>query len=228
MYVCLTCYNDPTVTLKKSIVMGQRVGPGNVSHHLRRVHGVEPKGRYRGKKKSPRKIQPAPLAPQSVNAQGVNAQPRALPFAKTPASKKQRTEVSPGAKSGKSISPDKASVAGSTLSSKDAFVPMKEKGAKQILDEYFSHVHAFVTNKNIAVRTVTDTTNCPEFKRLIEFTSFRKKQFETLLAAIEMYVSHQARGGYHQLLKKRVPFISVGHDIWDSTEGGSWGDNFFL
>jgi hypothetical protein len=28
MYVCLTCYNGPTVTLKKSIVMGQRVGPG--------------------------------------------------------------------------------------------------------------------------------------------------------------------------------------------------------
>jgi hypothetical protein len=44
MYVCLTCYNNPTVKLDKCIVMGQRSGPGNVSHHLRRVHGVEPKG----------------------------------------------------------------------------------------------------------------------------------------------------------------------------------------
>jgi hypothetical protein len=60
-----------------------------------------------------------------------------------------------------------------------------------------------------------------------QFTSFRKKQFETLLAAIEMYV-YQARGAYHQLLKKRVPFVSVGHDIWDSKQKEVLGVTIFF
>jgi hypothetical protein len=132
MYVYLTCYNNLTVKLDKCIVMGQRSGPGNVSHHLPRVHGVEPKGGYKGKNKSPHKLQPAPLPPQTVMAQSSN--PRALAFAAKPASrpppsKRQKTEVSPGNKSGKSNSPGKVSVAGSTLGSKDAFLPMKQKGA---------------------------------------------------------------------------------------------------
>jgi hypothetical protein len=96
---------------------------------------------------------------------------------------------------------------------------------------------------------VTDGTNCPEFRQMIEFvlvnaktlknvkeedrhmgreqfTGFRKKQFETLLAAIEMYVS-QVRGGYQELLlKKRVPFISVGHDIIRDGHSAVW-NNFY-
>jgi hypothetical protein len=42
---------------------------------------------------------------------------------------------------------------------------MKQKGAQQVLDEFYTHVHAFVTNNNIAVRAVTDGTNCPEFRQ---------------------------------------------------------------
>ena len=261
MYICLHCFGDPKVTLFDSIKMGQKSGPGNLATHLRTQHGVVPPGGYHGKHKSPNKKKVAPtipnLPPVPVPVPPVPVPPAARALAYPAAatavasvarahSKRKRQERSPG---DRSASPGRVSVAESTLSSKDVFAPMKAKGSEMVVEEFHTLLHSFVTNNNIAVRTITDGTNCPEFRTLIDFVlsnaktlsnakkdlhmgrhqfnSFRKRQFDTLLAAIDMYVSG-ARNAYQVMLKKRVPFISVGHDIWDSKQKEVLGVTIFF
>ena len=48
-----------------------------------------------------------------------------------------------------------------------------------------------------------------------KFTSIRKTEFEYLLSAVAFYAA-EARSEYTRLAGQRIPFVSVGHDVWDS------------
>ena len=114
-------------------------------------------------------------------------------------------------------------------------------GSKQLAEQFKTLQHQFVTNNNLATRVTTDSTECPEFLKLVNFvldnanqlknhmsltnrhivmkkyafTKFRKQQYETLLAAVSMYVS-ETRAYWEKWLGKRMAFINVAHDVWDS------------
>jgi hAT family C-terminal dimerisation region len=137
-------------------------------------------------------------------------------------------------------------------SSKYSKVPamelFREKGDQQVLQDYHFLVAQFVTNNNISTRTVTRPTECPEFQEMMEyamrngpqllrmvnrhmgrfsFLSNQRKMWNTLLAAISMYVE-ATRISYKNILKKRIPFIVVSHDIWDSKAKEVLGVSIFF
>jgi hypothetical protein len=122
------------------------------------------------------------------------------------------------------------------------------KGSINVWQEYNFLLHQFVNNNNIPTRVVTDTTNCPEFFDFIQFVQtkgnelkgireksmkrrqfagFKKRLFAMMLSAFEMYI-RQSREEYKKILKKSVPFMSIGHDIWDSSQKEVLGVTVFF
>ena len=114
---------------------------------------------------------------------------------------------------------------------------MLHKGSDNFIDEFHELWVDFGTNNNLAVRTVTDKTACPELFKLLQYamdhgsalrnhprrmlgkdryTRIRKDKYECLLSGFGFFVA-RARAFWAQYCKKRIPFIIVGHDIWDST-----------
>ena len=114
---------------------------------------------------------------------------------------------------------------------------MLHKGSDNFVDEFHELWVDFGTNNNLAVRTVTDKTACPELFKLLQYamdhgsslrnhprrmlgkaryTRIRKDKYECLLSGFGFFVA-RARAFWAQYCKKRIPFIIVGHDIWDST-----------
>jgi hypothetical protein len=102
------------------------------------------------------------------------------------------------------------------------------KGSANVWQEYNFLLHQFVNNNNIPAWVVTDSTNCPEFFDFVhfirgnelkgicdktmkrrQFAGFKKRLFECLLSAFAMYI-RQSREEFNQMLKKPVPFISIG------------------
>lgn len=110
-------------------------------------------------------------------------------------------------------------------------------GRDIVLKEYHRVTFELTNNTNLAVRSVTDP-KCLEFRAYTEFvikhaktlkhipkkqlymgvqkyTSTRRYEYELFLACVAWYAA-QTRKDYRVLLKKDVPFVNFGHDIWDS------------
>eukprot|EP00957_Ditylum_brightwellii_P186271 14180903-Ditylum_brightwellii.AAC.1 len=45
----------------------------------------------------------------------------------------------------------------------------KQCGAESVQDEWNRHIVLYTNNNNNSVRSVTDHTNCPEFKSMMEY-----------------------------------------------------------
>ena len=191
----------------------------------------------KGRKKASKPPHPAPIHPATFILQDSplkSKQPKKRGAGKV--AQLMKTS-SPG---GTLASGNRISVGGTTISTKSTgfFNKVKSQGQVNAWDEYNFLLHQFVNNNNIPTRVVTDPQNCPEYFDLIEFVrrsgknlkalkqkSMRKQQyatykknlFEGLLAAFEFYIL-QSREFYKSLLRKDHPFISIGHDIWDSSQ----------
>jgi hypothetical protein len=112
------------------------------------------------------------------------------------------------------------------------------KAAAACLEELHRLEVKCATNNNISQRAVTDRA-CPEWRNMIEyaivngallskqftvkerhmgrhkFSGIRVSEFEYLLGAIYCHVV-ESRDFYEKYVGKRVPFIVIGHDNWDS------------
>jgi hypothetical protein len=254
MYCCEICYNNPEVTLFNCFKMGQRSGPGNTTFHVQKVHNIYGSddipvlGQICGSKRS----SPS-LSSHSASAKKRACQHQVDPVAaqilfESPASRtKSKTRDSSGF--GNKIS------MGSTISTKtttksaaDFFQQALTKGSANVWQEYNFLLHQFVNNNNIPARVVTVSTLCPEFFYFVhfiqargnelkgicdktmkrrQFAGFKKGLFECLLSAFAMYI-WQSREEFYKMLKKPVPFISIGHDIWDSSQKEVLGVTVFF
>lgn len=113
-----------------------------------------------------------------------------------------------------------------------------ESGSKKLQKGLDKLVLEFADNNNIARRVVADHSACPEFKRILlycidnavglkklpdpipglaRFDACRREQYEQLLAGVAWYVG-VTRTFFTETLKKEIPFLTVAHDIWDSTK----------
>jgi hAT family C-terminal dimerisation region len=120
-------------------------------------------------------------------------------------------------------------------------------GTKHLVEEFKSLCHDFITFNNIPVRAATSHHDCPEFKKLItfamthgpqirkqdnlimgtkQFNNFRNNQFSTLLGAVST-IAEDDRQWFKDYLKKEVPFITVGQDVWDSKQKETLGVTAF-
>jgi hypothetical protein len=105
-----------------------------------------------------------------------------------------------------------------------------------LVEEFKVLCHDFITFNNIPVRAGTSHHDCPEFRKMImfamthgpqirkqdnlimgtkQFNNFCKNRFTTLVSAINKIVDED-RDWYNAYLRKEVPFLTVGQDIWDS------------
>ena len=118
-----------------------------------------------------------------------------------------------------------------------------EIGTDDLVKQLGVLIFDFANNNNIAARAITDHTNCPEFKTLIEFamkhgsqlqkarqvllgrqafSRIRMDRFSTFLAAVEGYVI-ETRDYWEKYCRQKIPFVIVAHDIWDSRKNEVMG-----
>jgi hypothetical protein len=119
-------------------------------------------------------------------------------------------------------------------------------GTAQLVEQFKVLHHDFITFNNIPVRAGT-SHDCPEFKELMkfamkhgaqirnqsnlimgtkQFNNFRMNRFTSLLAAIKKIVDED-RTWYKEKLKKHVPFLTIGQDVWDSKQKEALGVTAF-
>ena len=256
MYCCKICYENPTVDLWNCFKMGQKSGPGNTTKHVRQAHGISGPDDVpiippiRGTKRSSPSVSSSSQRRKKI-AQAVNPVEMAMYSSPLKAHVPKRSVGSGSGGSG-----NKISVGGSTISSKltsaskppPLFQAALQQGTVNAWDDYNFLLHQFVNNNNIPTRVVTDPKSCPEFFDFIYYVqqngknlrgireksmkyqaycTYKKKLFEGLLAAFAYYVS-QSRDHYRTMLKKDHPFISIGHDVWDSTQKEVLGVTVFF
>jgi hypothetical protein len=123
-----------------------------------------------------------------------------------------------------------------------------QAGTVQLVEHFKVLCHDFITFNNIPVRAATSHHDCPEFKNLTmfalnhgaqirkqsnlimgtkQFNSFRMNRFTTLLAAIKNIIVDEDRSWYREYLKKKIPFITIGQDVWDSKQKEALGVTAF-
>eukprot|EP00171_Calliarthron_tuberculosum_P002192 IDg2192t1 len=95
-----------------------------------------------------------------------------------------------------------------SLSMAPVFHGMVTKGQDYIVDQYHQLLHSFVNNNNISIRSVK-SKDYPEWEELIWFV---------LHNAANLRAAGRKKVFYREYLGKDVSFISILHDILDSTQ----------
>lgn len=214
---CLPCYNDPNVSLTKCLVKptfnkkGYLDGTGNLTKHMKAKH----EDLWSAAKEHSFVYKPeTPAASASVSEiHEPSGSVSELPGYKTPSPPKQVK-----------------------IGNSELYKTAKSKGDKAVMNKFHNLLVEFATNNDISERIVTDHTNCPEFKNMIQFTmehanqlsgkpdllpgrfkfqSLRKTKWETLVAAIAWRV-RVTRDYWKELLGHPIPFIVLCQDVWES------------
>jgi hypothetical protein len=253
-YVCKLCYDNPTTSLhqcfKKNSSGG---GPGNLPAHLMTCHKeaheeyapnsamkVKQKRRLSNSDKSDNASPDKRPRPDASQVSTSASAPASRKFQSPPKLADMATAVSVSSSITDSFSHyDLPNIKCRSF--------IYQAGTKQLAEQFKVLCHDFITFNNIPVRTATSHHDCPEFKKMIEFAlnhgrqllkhnnlimgtkqfnSFRMNRFTTLLGAIKKIVDED-RYWYKEYLKKKLPFITIGQDIWDSKQKEALGVTAF-
>jgi hAT family C-terminal dimerisation region len=259
MYCCKLCYDNPSTSLHNCFKKNSsNSGPGNLPAHLRTSHKEEydeyTKKESKGKKHfaSDKSDSATPAKKQKTESSQVSTAASGA-MTKTPSASKSRKSIPTGPNLSEMAT--EVSVASSITDSFSYYYSPNlqchsshcQVGTKQLVEEFKSLCHDFITFNNIPVRAGTSHRDCPEFKKLLtfamihgpqirrqdnlimgttQFNNFRNNKFSTLLGAIST-IAGEDRQWYNDYLKKEVPFITVGQDVWDSKQKETLGVTAF-
>lgn len=243
--VCDICMNQPSKTLFLCMNGSPIRHAGNYGTHLRTVHRLN----YAESKQSKRSSSSS--ASGSVAKKSKPGKQSATTFFTK--STKGTKKTDPSTIGSITVLGDASPSQQSQLTSPfghgrtgTAFQAAIVLGQTQCLDEYHNLVFNFQNNNNIPVRAFESD----EFKAMQDFTAnnggtlkkINKRQFhlasrrftkirtdkyELLLGGLTWYCT-ETRSFYETNLKKIVPFLSVGHDIWDSKSKDVLGITVFF
>ena len=225
MCVCERCYNESTTPLHKCLISpsctkaGKIDGAGNMTKHLNSKHS----GLLASLAKAPSNRDPS-----NNNSTPAKNSSNSVDGAHTPVTEAATTTTS--------------------LPSTCHFKDFNQRGLTQVVDQLHFLIHKFATNNNISERAVARPSECPEFKEMIEFAinnghmlrkiprrtmarakfqAIRRDTYQTILGAVAWY-AELAREHLKTILKKKTPFVTVAHDIWDSKKKEVLGVTVFF
>jgi len=225
--ICETCYDDKTIPLYKCLIApsyknGKIDGTGNMTKHIKSTH-------------------PGVLGHLKANRNSAPSNNNITPAKNSSNSVRSQTPVTVAATStGNASLPSSLAFPG--------FTKFSNKGQTAVVDQLHFLIHKFATNNNISERAIARPTECPEFKELIEyavnnghmlkkcgrislgrakFQAIRRDTYQTILGAVAWY-AELARDHLTKILKKKTPFVTVAHDIWDSKKKEVLGVTVFF
>ena len=136
----------------------------------------------------------------------------------------------------------------SSLKTNPMYRKFEKLGVEQVQQEFHRLAFQFANNNNVSQMAMTRPER-PEFRELMEFTIFhaatlkknmpkivmgwekftrlRCSEYELLLGAVAFYAT-EARDFFKSKANKHVPFVSVGHDVWDSKKKDVLGVTVFF
>lgn len=247
-YICKPCYDKETTKLCHCFKKTSDNGPNNLAKHLKHCHG--PEWDEYLEKCDKLGISIKENKQKKRNADAVLASSLASTTGRSPSvvSKKKKGGRSPQMDQFLEVSPASSVTFPSSPPvniphDHTAFTCNQQRGTESLVEDFHYLLHKCTTNNNWSVRSTTDKQACPEFFELLkfamkngqqimnhpnlimgkrQFNNYRKDMFNTLLGAVDMYVS-EVRKFYKTELKRDTDFLIVGHDVWDSKQIESLG-----
>jgi hypothetical protein len=224
--ICNMCFNDPKLSLLQSITRTQKFHAGNLNRHLKGKHHIVLPGKAEAKKRR--------TGNHGSAYGGFSYATSSVAAAKNPPIQ----DLFP-----KKNSPD------STITQGGHFAENYEIGQKDVMTEFNDLAFLFANNSNMSVRSIT-SPQCPDYRNFINFilknaatinklplarrfmgerkyTDIRRSKYEQLMGGTSRYCS-DIRDYWMAVLKKEVPFITVGHDHWDSKNVDKLGVTVFM